>query len=321
MTKNSLRRCFPFTLAALVCLQSPLACGQTPNYAKKRFISILDTTQFRSKPCGSKGRMVAHLISEPIIWDVDDQRTTHIRGGAKALLTVEGRCIDHKRAGKFNWFLNDSLIPGKRYRIWEQEYSKDSLDGEWRIYNLAGTVVQVFEYDNGRLISAKSYWIDGTSLMSDAVYAPQDDTYYVERTYDHVTGARTSQVAYIDGELNGPALTFYPNGQLERMSNYASGQLEGSARSYYPDGTLQEEALFVLGEYHDKKKYYHPNGQLWIEEEYNFGLAWNIVANFDSTGIARDPGTLHNGNGTVLYYNDDGTLRETITYVEGREFK
>ena len=47
------------------------------------------------------------------------------------------------------------------------------------------------------------------------------------------------------------------------------------------------------------------------------GKPWNAIANYTAGGQKRDPGTLKNGNGTILLYDDDGSVRETLRYIGG----
>jgi antitoxin component YwqK of YwqJK toxin-antitoxin module len=54
-----------------------------------------------------------------------------------------------------------------------------------------------------------------------------------------------------------------------------------------------------------------------IEEVYKDGLHWEVIANFAENGARKDAGTLRNGNGATIYYNEDGSVREVATFVNG----
>jgi antitoxin component YwqK of YwqJK toxin-antitoxin module len=43
------------------------------------------------------------------------------------------------------------------------------------------------------------------------------------------------------------------------------------------------------------------------------------VANYTEDGQKRDAGTLRNGNGTIIFYDEDGTVREVREYVNGEQ--
>lgn len=80
-----------------------------------------------------------------------------------------------------------------------------------------------------------------------------------------------------------------------------------------------DEYTFRKGELEGRRKYHYPSGKVWIETDYRNGKPWTIIANYDSTGKKRNAGTLKNGNGTIMYYNADGTLREAILFKDGIE--
>jgi antitoxin component YwqK of YwqJK toxin-antitoxin module len=67
----------------------------------------------------------------------------------------------------------------------------------------------------------------------------------------------------------------------------------------------------------ESKKYYFPSGKIWIEQELKNGKPWTVIANYTENGQKRDAGTLKEGNGMVIFYNDDGTIRETVVYKNG----
>jgi hypothetical protein len=46
-------------------------------------------------------------------------------------------------------------------------------------------------------------------------------------------------------------------------------------------------------------------------------MKWTVVANYDSKGNKRDPGTLKEGNGTIILYDDDATIREVVIFKNG----
>ena len=103
--------------------------------------------------------------------------------------------------------------------------------------------------------------------------------------------------------------------------NYKNGQLNDIGKQYYESGKLMEEQQFKDGELNGFRKYYYENGQLWVELIFNKSKPWKVVSNFDSKGNKRDAGTLSNGNGTIVYYNEDGTIREILKYKDGTEVK
>ena len=114
---------------------------------------------------------------------------------------------------------------------------------------------------------------------------------------------------------------FYKNGKVKAEIPLDNDTISGTGKKYYEDGTIQEIAEFRAGAFDGTRKYFYPNGQLWIEQAYKNGKSWKVVANYTANGQKRDAGTLKDGNGTIIFYNEDGSVREVITYVNGEDVK
>lgn len=293
--------------------------GQQPAYTKKYFASVLDTSEFKLIPPSKNGYNSYFIVTEPEIWDTDDNNTTHVRGGgASAVVFIEGNYKNGKKEGVFSFFLIDSLNHSKRYKIWEQTYANDKLNGEWKTFNLKGTIVKVQNYKNDSLSgSSREFLIDGKTLMEEREYKNGGNEYIARSFYK--SGKLQSEQSFKNGEVNGFAKEYYENGRLKEHMTIVQGVPNGTAIRYYEDGTIKEEAILLNGNLHNKRKYYYPNGKIWIEQEYKNGMPWTILANYDQNGNIRNAGTLREGNGTVLLYNEDGSLRETLHYVNGQK--
>jgi antitoxin component YwqK of YwqJK toxin-antitoxin module len=129
------------------------------------------------------------------------------------------------------------------------------------------------------------------------------------------------EVEYFNGRNKHVQRDFYDNGKVKSEVPIENDLLNGVGKKYYENGNPQEVVGFKNGEFDGSNKYYYPNGQLWNEIIFKEGKYWKVVSNFTEAGKSRNPGTLSNGNGTVIYYNEDGTIRETIKYVNGVKSK
>ena len=260
------------------------------------FVKIDDTVEFKRINPQSDGFGRFYFYSRTAFYyDRNDDDTTIIRINHPALLCVEGQVKHYKREGIFNYYLIDSLDHRKRYRIWEQSFVNDKLNGRWNCYTLEGALINFQTYKNdsvdglGRVVG-----IDGKKIMHEIIY------------------------------FNGHAKSidrFFEDGKLESEWPTENGVREGVVIQYYPDGHLKESREYKEGKQDGPAKYFYPNGQVWIEQIYKQGKPWKVVANYTDKGRKRAAGTLDNGNGTVIYYNEDGTIRETATYVDGKSLK
>ena len=266
--------------------------AQQPKYTAKHFVLYDDPKVFVRILPKKDGLMRTYLLISPEIWDVDDDNTTYIKGGQQALVCIEGQYKNGRRDGVYSAFVLDSLDHKKRYKIWEQTYSDDKLNGEWRTYSIKGNLVRFQTYKNDSLNgTAKDYWIDGKTIVEERIYF-NGKSKYIKKEYSQ-------------------------NGDVVEETTFINDIPNGQAKKYYPNGTLKDEVVLVNGVPNGLRKYYYPSGNIWIEQEMKDGRPWIIIANYTESGQKRDAGTLNEGNGTVIFYNDDGTIRETVTYNNG----
>jgi len=278
-----------FILTIWLCCLSVSA--QQPKYTVKHFASVLDTTEFKSTAETENGFVRSYLKFDVPVWDLDDNNTTHVRGGQLAVVCVEGNNKKGMREGIYSWYLIDSADHSKRYKIWEQTYETDKLNGEWREYNLKGILVTSKNYKNDSLAGiAKDYWIDGKTVLKEREYF-NGASKYLKREFQN--GKLAEEFMIENNKPNGEGKRFYPSGIIKSRAYFKNGMLDGLSTYYYPDG------------------------KPWIEEIFKNGLKWTVVANYDSKGYKRDPGTLKEGNGTLILYDDDVTVREVSMYKNG----
>lgn len=268
------------------------AFSQQPRYTYKSFVNTENAREFVPILPKKDGFQRTFLLSQADVWDLDDDRTTWVRGSVKALLCFEGNLKNGKQEGIFSVYVIDSANHSKRYKIWEQEYQDDQLNGQWRTYTLKGTLVNFKTFKNDKQLGlSRDFGIDGKTIIGE-----QDQ---------------------LEGEGNFIRRSFHKNGKIEKEVPHVNNEMMGIAKKYYPDGVIQEIAEFRKGELHGNRKYFYPNGQLWIEQVYKDDKAWEVIANYTANGQKRDAGSLKDGNGTVIFYNEDNSVRETVTYVNG----
>lgn len=273
-----------------------ISCGnsfaQQPNYTPKNFVNRLDTAEFKYITPKKNGFSRTFLLTKPSYYDLDDDSTTYIMFSDSAVITVEGNIKNGNREGVYKFYLTDEYDHNKRYKIWEQTFKNDKLDGEWRKYKLRGGLVSTENFKNGILNGiSKMYWIDGKTLVEETKYF-DDPSFVVLRKY-------------------------YSNNKLKSTSAFTAGKLNGISKSYYENGNLKEYAEFKNNDFNGVRKYFYENGQLWIEQTYVEGKFLDVIANYTEGGIKRDPGSLKNGTGTIIFYNEDGSVREVQHIING----
>jgi len=281
-----------FFINLILTVFSSTIFGQQPKWTQKHFVSSFDTSEFKITNPKNNGFLRTYILSQPQIVDIDDDSTTYIKGSVTALLCFEGQKINHKRNGIFNVYLIDSADHSKRYKIWEQEYSNDKLNGKWKVFTLHGTLTSYQTFKNDSLNgTAINYWIDGKSIIQ--------------------------EVNYFNGHGKYIQKNYFKNGKVEDETTYINGVPNGQTKEYYSDGVLKREVVLKDGVPNGLFKYYYPSGKIWIEQEMKNGLAWKVIANYTENGQKRNAGTLKDGNGTIILYNEDGSIRETEIYKNG----
>lgn len=276
-------------LATLLC---QVTMAQEPNYTPKTYLSEGDPEVLASKFSLESGQSTHFFSASVEILDVDDDRTTHVKTKANLLLCQIGNFSTSTKEGKYETyaFLKSGPSP---FKIWEQNFVNDELDGAWKVFNAEGTLVSISTYDQNKLVLSRNYQIDGKTMSSEAAFI---GTKIIEKEYD-------------------------ANGILTQKRPYEKGELNGTGFRYYPDGTVIEKVEFTDGEFNGLYAYYHPNGQAWVEITYKKGLPWEALGNYLVSGEKRDAGTLKNGTGTLIYYHENGKVSEVHEYQEGRRVK
>lgn len=281
-----------FLALAFCSFSISIAFAQQPAYTPKHFVRVYNDKEFKSSAQVRDGLLKTYIIAPITIFDVDDNETTHIRSTTRAMVLIESEMKNGKREGITRQFVVDSADHSKRYLIYEQSYGNDKLNGVWKLFNLKGTLVQTEMYKNDSLDGiSRHYRIDGKTIMAEN--------------------------EFFNGGNKFIAREFYDNGKIRTETTIVNGEPNGEAKAYYETGILKDQCILKNGKREGLRIYYYPDGKPWVENTYRNDIPWTIIANYDSKGKKRDGGTLKDGNGTMIYYDDDTTVREILRFVNG----
>lgn len=277
----------------IILAQTSLSFSQL-SYSKKSFVTQDNPDVFERIVPKKNGFMRTYITATVTLWDIDDRKTTLVNYNSEVLLCIEGQYKKEQREGIYNVFVLDSTDHSKKYKIWEQNYSNNKLNGEWKTFSLSGPLVEINNYKDDILSgTSKRFWINGNII--------QERTFYSENNY--------------------LVKEYTREGIIKEETTILNDRPHGPAKKYYPNGTLMDEVNFENGILHGARKYYYPSGKIWTEMEFNKGKPHTVIANYTEAGEKRNPGTLKEGNGTVILYDEDGSIRETIHYRNGFEVK
>jgi len=250
----------------------------------------LDTTVFKNVVPDRTGFTRIYAVTDPGISFISVTKS-RIELPGSALVCLEGNLTDRMRKGLFTTYVIDRDNHSKRYKIQERDFKNDLIDGHMKAFDLDGTLKYDLLYVKGKSLGKSVYYeADGKTVRQINNYL--NDSVFIATIYlDGVT--KKEERTLVNNVPNGPSKVYYPNGQI------------------------MSAATFLNGQFNDTLKYYYDNGLLWTEEIFKNGLDWTILNNFDKNGNPHPAGTLSNGNGTRILYNEDGKVTDTVTYVNG----
>jgi antitoxin component YwqK of YwqJK toxin-antitoxin module len=206
------------------------------------------------------------------------------------LIYATGEYCLGKRTGPWKFYcVEDDTFD--KLLIGEYFYTEDTLQGNYNAYYITGEKAESGTYKNGLIQDNRVvYYQDGNIYCS----------YH-----------------YIDNLREGEQHCFYSSGIKKISMSFLSDTLNGEYIQYYPDGTLKEIITYKSGQMDGVYQYYHTNGNLWVERIYQANKLFNVTQLFDKNGNSLEKGTFKDGNGTLNYYDENGTLYLVQTYKNG----
>jgi antitoxin component YwqK of YwqJK toxin-antitoxin module len=187
--------------------------------------------------------------------------------------------------------VRESRDPDTDALLQETTFKDGVQDGESRIYNADGIVVQKLNYANGVL--------DGTTKNYDA------------------KGGLLQEMPYVAGELEGLALFFMNDTKIAEIP-YVGGKRQGKAIFYTQTGIKISEMEYKEDKQNGEHVLYDSQTQAVLRREfYADDLLTGIATTYYPSGSVMLEETLVQGkkDGPTIKYTEDGSSRE-ITYFK-----
>lgn len=102
-------------------------------------------------------------------------------------------------------------------------------------------------------------------------------------TYHEKNGRIKTMTSWVDGQLNGPTLTFSDRGQIEIKSEYKAGQFDGVVETY-KFGRVEKSTPYVNGKIQGLYEEFNQKGKLLKQIEFNNGVQDGAMKYFDDEG-------------------------------------
>jgi antitoxin component YwqK of YwqJK toxin-antitoxin module len=232
----------------------------------------------------------------------------------------------------------------------EGKYVNEKRDSLWRFYK-SGDLNRTEEYDMG-VLSGKSisFFDNGRPSIICFYKAGKKDSVELEFSKK---GKIVKEISYKNGKKNGLFTIYYYDGKKELEGEYQDNEYVGELKSYnpdeslrmvmmfengvekskrfvnsvndfyYDDGVMERTETFVNGAKEGLVKEWYPNYEWVLKEEFDAKLQRNEVYKTLKNYIVKMEGNYRLGkkHGVFNYYNEDGSLKESVEYNMGAKLK
>jgi antitoxin component YwqK of YwqJK toxin-antitoxin module len=133
----------------------------------------------------------------------------------------------------------------------------------------------------------------------------------------YITGAKQSEGNYKNSLQDSTWRYYYPNGKINRITNYDKGVKNGRSITYNKDGSLASDVNYKNGNFFGAVKFYYSNGQLNYEEYYDANsLEQGEFKLWYKSGKLSQDGMMVNGKlvGKWMKYYENGQTEHTAYY-------
>lgn len=138
---------------------------------------------------------------------------------------------------------------------------------------------------------------------------------------DDEDNAKTIEVPYRKGVINGIRVTRYASGQKASEMTYREGKLDGVSLGWHKNGKeswekTYRDGMIVDGTYVHR----HANGQKALEETYREGKIDGVYSSWHLNGQKSYEVTYRDGiaEGTAVTWHPDGRKQSEFIYVQGK---
>ena len=219
--------------------------------------------------------------------------------------------VDGKLDGSFSKWQEDGML------FTQLGYSEGKLDGEWvEHYHPYGNLKEKRNYKNGKPIGIWEKWLPSGLKTEKCFYSDGLKSGIYIRW--HENGQMAKKAIYKNGELNGLLQEFSPSGQQLLSAGYKNGQKWGLEKKWYSSGP-QSAIIFwnEKGRKHNKAESWFTNGNRKTVRVYENGNL--LEAQSWQPDGKLNPEVVQNGNGKLVYYDQEGLPTHTQLFQDGEQ--
>jgi uncharacterized protein len=222
----------------------------------------------------------------------------------------------------------------------EGNLKKGDRDGNWKIYDPLGRLLQELQYADG-LQEGPQMIYHGNGNISEKYNCDSNRIVGVYEKY-YSTGNLNIRGSYNKNGRNGEWVSYYSNDSVQNRSFYTDGRSTGRQFFYTPTGTLSCIQYYNEDEKAARLKIYDHSGMLTNDQKFDFDSVWfsecypsgklkvkKLMANNVNHGMAEtyypngQPGSQKNfvyglPDGVEKHWDFKGNLTFVIPYVLGK---
>lgn len=222
----------------------------------------------------------------------------------------------------------------------ELQFNKGKLEGPAVYFHDNNTISAKGNYSNNKKTGAWAYYFKDGTLSQEENFA-QDGNLQGEYKIYFANGQLKEKGARQNGQIHGVVTFYHPNGKVAGGNHYSNGVFTkpadyfdsngkavmtngtGTQTYYHPNGKISFKAIFRNFCRDGLSEWFYDNGQLQQSAIYKYsdtrkpdGLRWEVISSYTRNGEKRNAGTLRNGNGVWIAYDENGNATRT-TYQNG----
>lgn len=185
-----------------------------------------------------------------------------------------------------------------------------------------------YETETGE-ITNQSLDEDEETLDEDEIVY-QDGKYYVKNSGELVTGtvasfnSKTGQkqasVQIVQGQENGVAKRWYPNGQIEELTQFKNGKKHGLEKEWHKNGQMASITEYIDGKRHGTSRDWYEDGQLESVIQYSNDMMNGTSEGWYENGQQHWTQEFKDDvvHGITKEWDEQGKLIEDIKYENGQ---
>lgn len=163
-------------------------------------------------------------------------------------------------------------------------------------------------YSEGKMIKKTEYYSSGIPCK---IFHYTDSS--LEITSFFPNGEKQLIIQTVNGEENGCWQQWDSSGNPIFEDNYCNGLRQGKRILWYKDSVKRMEANYSNDSLDGELKEWYFNGKIKWVFEYSHGRLMNVSSFSNILGEAVQYGSLKNGNGTLIMYSDEDTLKSVVS--------